>query len=126
MCRREFTGDLVHIAPDPSFAGHHRTHDWMPGLVEMLCSVLSWRRIAAADMAAGQTLAQRYPPSSLFETFLAGIWRPGRRKVSLSNIFEMFAWLFIHSFTLCSEYRSARITPLLVRWPGQPGGSHPT
>ena len=71
MCRCEFARDLVHVAPGPSIAGHDRAHDRMAGFVEMLCGVLSWRRIATADVAAGHTLAQRYPLSSLFEAFLA-------------------------------------------------------
>ena len=97
MCRREFTLDLVHIAPGPLFAGLDRTHDRMPGVVEMLCGVFSWRRIATADVTAGHTLAQMHPPSSLFEAFLAGIGRSRRGKIGLREILEMFTW-FIHRF----------------------------
>src|SRR3974390_2157512 len=97
MCRWEFTLDFVHIAPGPSVSGLDRAHDRMMGLMEMLCSVLSRRRIATADMTAGHALAQMHPPGSLFQAFLAGMGRSRRWKICLSKIIEMFTW-FIHRF----------------------------
>ena len=90
MCRREFTLDLVHIAPGPLVAGFDRAHDRVVVFVEMLCGVFSWRRIATADVTAGHALAQMYPPSSLFEAFLAGIGRSRRWKIGFRKILEMF------------------------------------
>jgi hypothetical protein len=72
----------------------------MPGIVKMLCGVFSWRGIATADMTAGHALAQVYPPSSLFEAFLAGIGRSRWWKICLRKIFEMFTW-FIHRLLVC-------------------------
>ena len=69
----------------------------MAGFMEMLCGVFSWRGIATADVAAGHTLAQVYPPSTFFKAFFAGIRSARRRKIGFSKIIEMFTW-FIHRF----------------------------
>jgi hypothetical protein len=45
---------LVHLAPTPILAGLKRLDDRMLGRVEMLSRMSIWRRIAAADMSAGQ------------------------------------------------------------------------
>ena len=65
--------------------------------MEMLCGVFSWRGIATADVAAGHTLAQVYPPSTFFKAFFAGIRSARRWKIGLREILEMFTW-FIHKF----------------------------
>ena len=87
----------MHIAPRPLVTRLDRAHDRVVGIVEMLCGVLSGRRITTADVAAGHTLAQMYPPSSLFEAFLAGIRSARWWKIGLRKILEMFTW-FIHRF----------------------------
>src|SRR4051812_5469500 len=111
MRRREFTSDLMLIAPSPSVAGHDRAHNSMPGFVEMPSGVLAWRGVAAADVAAGHALVQRYPLSTFFQAFFAGVWRPRRRKIGFSEIFEMCIW-FIHSFNWAVT-GSGRAMPVL-------------
>ena len=63
----------------------------------MLGGVFSCRGIATADVTADHALAQMYPPSSLFEAFLAGIRSARWWKIGLRKILEMFTW-FIHRF----------------------------
>src|SRR5262249_37346051 len=94
---REFATDLVHVAPGPSLPGHNRTHHWMVRLVEMLCRVFAGRRVATAHVATGHALTQRNPPGAFFQAFFAGDWHARRRKVGLTQVLKMFAWL-VHTF----------------------------
>src|SRR5580698_3407180 len=62
---------LVHVTPDPIFAGLDGLHQRMLGSVKMLGRVLILGGIAAAHVATLQTDAQVDPTVSHLETFLA-------------------------------------------------------
>src|SRR5664279_4061016 len=61
---------LVYVAPLP-IAGLERLHHGMSRLLKVLVGVLTGGGIAAADVPAGQTLAELHPPQSGIDTRLA-------------------------------------------------------
>jgi hypothetical protein len=56
-----FQVPLIHIAPDELLAGRYGFHDRMAGRFVVFGRMFVLRTVAAADMAAGQTLAQADP-----------------------------------------------------------------
>jgi hypothetical protein len=69
--------DLIHVAPPPVLVGLEGLHDRVLGRVEVPRRVMVGRRIAAADVAAGQTKPQVDPPIAGAKTLLAPARRPG-------------------------------------------------
>jgi len=105
---RQLARNLVHVAPRPPLAGHDRTHDWMLGFVEMLCSVFPCRGVAATHMAACHALSQSDPLSSFLEAFLACAGRVRWREISLRQILQVVAWVCHNSLGSSWDYFSNR------------------
>src|SRR5665213_2586699 len=68
---------LVHKTPAPILAGLERTHNWMTGLVVVLCRVLVRRAVATSHVTALETQPQVHPGAVHLETLLTsirGLW----------------------------------------------------
>jgi hypothetical protein len=72
--------DLVDVAPAPILARLEGLDNRVIGGVEMLCSMLVFRRIAAADMPTDKALAQVHPGVANLQTIFAAV--RARRDVS--------------------------------------------
>jgi hypothetical protein len=77
--------DIVHVAPDPSFARFDRADQWMLGLVEVLGGVFVLGGIAASDVTALDAQAQVYPRIAGLDAFFADV----RRGMKHSDLIEM-------------------------------------
>ena len=66
-----FHHQLVHIAPEPIFAGFDGPHNRVLGSVKMLGSVLVLRGITATHVSANHAQAKMDPRVPLFQAFLA-------------------------------------------------------
>lgn len=81
--------DLVHIAPAPVLAGFNGPDHWMMQGMEVLSGVLIFGRIAATDMAAGETDSQMYPSVAGFHAIFTNM--AGR--LEITGLLEMTAGL---------------------------------
>src|SRR5881628_227915 len=78
----ELSTRFIDIAPQPPFPPLERAHDGVFRAVEVFRGVLVLRRVAAADVAAGEAEAQVYPGVALRDALLAAFGRV-RRTVNL-------------------------------------------
>jgi hypothetical protein len=67
--------------------------------VEVLCGVLAYGRIAAADVATRTALAKFHPASAIAQTFLTGSWCAWSGEISFGQSIQMCAQ-HIHGFLL--------------------------
>jgi hypothetical protein len=65
--------DFVYVAPAPVLAGLEGLDDGVMGVLEVFVGVAVLGRIAAADVAADEALAQVNPSVSDFEAILAAL-----------------------------------------------------
>ena len=65
--------NLVHVAPDPAFAGLNRANQRMGGRVEVFGCMLVLRRIAAADISANHAQTQVHPGIAHLYAFFANM-----------------------------------------------------
>jgi hypothetical protein len=77
---REFGLDehLVHVAPPPNLSGLERPDYRVLSGVEVLRGVFISRLVAAADVAAGEALAQVHPGVAHLEALLAALGARGK------------------------------------------------
>ena len=82
--------DFIHVAPHPVLARLKRFHDGVMHLVKMLCGVLVFRAVTAADVAAGEAQAQVNPVIAHLQALLAAL----AAGVDIVNFLEMGAGCF--------------------------------
>jgi hypothetical protein len=80
---------FVDVAPSPS-RWRRCAHDRMLRCLEMLGRVFAGRGVAAADVTARLTLAQRYPHRSFAQALLASIGSFLRRKILARQSVQVF------------------------------------
>jgi hypothetical protein len=100
---RPLKHDLVDVAPAPVFAGLEGLNNWVVGRVEMLCRMLVFRRVAAADVPTNKALAQMYPGVASFQAVLAAVCA-GCDLSYLIKMGALLCHLFLSSF-FCSFRR---------------------
>src|SRR6266536_5773080 len=70
---------LVEVAPAPGLARLDAAHDRMGEVGEVLRRVIADRRVAAADVSAGEAQPQVHPGRAVAQAFLAALPRPRNR-----------------------------------------------
>jgi hypothetical protein len=79
---------LVHVAPDPVFAGFNGTHDGMAAIVKMFGGVFVFGRIAAADVPAHHAHAEMNPSVAHLDALFTDA-RAGFRNLGLLQMLAL-------------------------------------
>jgi len=77
--------DLVNVAPTPVLAGLERLDDRMMAGVKVFRRVSVWRRVAAANVAAGQAKAQVQPDAADAQA----VFTTARARCHRANLIKM-------------------------------------
>jgi hypothetical protein len=84
-----FNEELVHVTPQPIFAGLETLDDWVLCLMKMFGRMAIRRIVATAHMTACQTKSEVHPIGPDGKTFLATI---GSLRLNSPDFSDVFAW----------------------------------